>query len=626
MASIEVNPISKFGFLSIPATVLIVLPQFTDPINLPKLLVLVGVTFCVTVLFLSLRQQLVRSLKNPFETFAFGIYIALIVSITISSFAGSDNYIRVLFGTFGRNNGLLYYLCAITLSILLFRTAITQYDLYYLTKVIDWTSILFAIYCLVQLLNFDPINWINQYNRVTGTLGNPNFASAMLAMFSIYWAHKLLTLKEKKSDNLGKQFFAISAFSISLALLSYSTESLQGPVIISVGILVLIWIFLMSYSKQSWVVKLIPIFGVLGIAGAFLTFLGFGPLGDNFEQYTLKLRSWYAFFGFKAMMDNPLFGVGVDNYIYAFRKYRTEEFVFQYGNQLSSNNAHSIPFQIGATFGLPVFIFYCALQFLVLYRSIAILSSREKNLTYVRNISIVWILVFFQSLLSIEIIGLGIINWILGAIILSAPRLPLESGKIRSKFNSPEVAKARPLPPWVGALTLASFSVGIIPSIILAREESAYAIVTQLRPQGEEEKIFIEKKYTELSNFSFWDPTKVNRLLPALYSAGLDSEAENLIFSIYKVEPKDAYVNDVVATYYQNSGDYKKEIEFREKIRELAPLDFRLEGILARAYFDAGETPKLRGSVDRLKELAPESDEYSNSVKLLNELETRDNP
>lgn len=622
----EINPVTRLILFSLSGAVLLIIPQFSDPVNLPKLLLLIGFTFASSILFLTLRRTVSHILESNISKVGFWLYLSLLVGIIFSGFLESKNVIRVLFGTNGRNNGLLYYVCIIILSLLILKMKISIRDLIHLSNTLSWLSIIVTSYCLIQFFNLDPIPWANQYNRILGTVGNPNFSATLLALFSIFWAHKFVNSFLRGSITLNFQNVTSLGMSCLAGFLSYSTESLQGPVILCAGLFLLLFIILNAKLAKKWVIISFLFVVPIAIGSAFLSFLGYGPLGNSLEQYTLKLRSWYAYFGWKSMLDNPLTGVGVDNYIYSFRKYRTQEFINQYGNSLSSNNAHSIPMQIGATFGMPVFILFCILQFLVLYKSLKILMSNRTNLEELKTISLLWILSFSQTLLSIENIGLGVLHWLMGAIILN-----VDIGREKTEIVQVNLKKIKKhdeskFPEWVGALTITSLVIGLIPSFALYREDQAFKVVSQITVASSEEKEIVREYFSKLKSVTLLDPAKVNKILPNLYTSGLLREVEDTVKQLYAVEPNDAYVLDALATYYQNSKEYRSEIETREKLRELSPLDFRLEGILARAYFDAEETWKLKESVERLKNIARDSQEFKISAALLAELEMKQSP
>jgi predicted Zn-dependent protease len=80
----------------------------------------------------------------------------------------------------------------------------------------------------------------------------------------------------------------------------------------------------------------------------------------------------------------------------------------------------------------------------------------------------------------------------------------------------------------------------------------------------------------------------------------------------------DAYAADLLATYYQNTDQRSKELEIRERIRVLDPWNSSLELSLARAYAAIGDPIKLQESVDRIKSIAPSSEEYKQALSLLN--------
>lgn len=622
----EVNPVARLIFLSVSGVILLIIPQFSDPINFPKLLFLMGFTFSSLILFFALRRTISLTSVNVFSRVGFWLYTLLLVGVIISGVLNSKNVIRVFFGTNGRNNGILYFVCVITLSILILRIGIKVRDLQYFSNTLSWTSVVFTFYCLIQYFDLDPILWVNQYNRILGFLGNPNFSATTLAIFSIFWTYKFAKLTLGASLIFKMQHLMSLFMACLTGFLSYATDSLQGPVILCVGFLLIVFNVLNTKLTTNWLPITFFILIPIVVGSVFLSFLGLGPWGSSLEQYTLKLRGWYAYFGFKAMLDNPWKGVGVDNYIYAFRKYRTEDFIEQYGDALSSNNAHSIPIQMGATFGLPVFILFCLLQILVLYKSLTILMSNKSNFTDLKIVSILWIVSFLQTLLSIEIVGLGVLHWVTGAIILigTADTEQVIEPRIKSKNTNKLVIS--PLPEWVGALTITLLVVGFIPAYVLFREDSAFKILSQIEVVSSGEKEISKQNFKKLTSFTLHDPAKFNAILPNLYASDLGLEAANAIKRLYQVEPNDTYVSDLLASLYHNSEQYGKEIEIRERIRRLNPFDIRLEGILARAYFDAGQKFKLRESVERLKNLAPDGQEYGQSVALLVDLEKRQNP
>jgi len=388
----EINPAYKYAIYSIPATVLIMIPSFTDPINLPKVLALLPLALTSLILFFVLRNRYTNGGKSRIQKIQIGFYLLIGFGMLITGFLGSQNYVRVLFGTNGRNNGLIYYFSALTLVLMILSLRINYREVDFLKRTLVWTSLIFAGYCLLQYLDLDPIAWNNIYNRVIGTLGNPNFSASALATFSIFWLY--LAVNEQKTGS--RKAFLYGLPSSVMAFLSWSTESLQGLVVLALGVGLILYSIVRERIASQLIPYLLALGGSLGLSLLFISFFGFGPWGATLEQYTLKLRGFYASFGLRAMADSPWTGVGVDNYINAFRKFKSEEFVSQYGPVLSSNNAHSTPAQMGATFGLVVFILYCLVHLYILYRALTIINSRDTSKSYLKAIAILWVLVFIN--------------------------------------------------------------------------------------------------------------------------------------------------------------------------------------------------------------------------------------
>jgi hypothetical protein len=401
-----------------------------------------------------------------------------------------------------------------------------------------------------------------------------------------------------------------------MLFLSWATDSLQGLIVFALGASLVIYIVI----REKYSSVLIPYFyfigGGLALLLLFASFLGAGPLGSALEQYTLKLRGWYASFGIRAMLDSPLTGVGVDNYISAFRSFKSEEFVSEYGSVLSSNNAHSTPAQVGATFGLVVFLIYMIIHVWILYKALKIISSRDTSDFYLKGICLVWILVFAQSLLSIEIIGLGIMNWVLGAVILSAKSKVgnLESGETKSIGKK---QKTKQVPAWTGSVTIASLLIGAIPAVGVAREDKAFQNILLIQISDEKSKEIVRQEFTKLSNLTLFYPNNVDRIAGNLFQADMSLELQKAVENLYRVESKDAYTADLNGTYYRNTNQFLKEIEIRERLRSLDPWNLRLELALAQAYSAVSNQSKLEESINRIKSLAPESPEYQEALLLL---------
>lgn len=616
MSERELNPAFKYVAWTIPVTILVILPSFTDPINLPKLLALLAVTTMAAVMHVALRQYSTVDSYPHFLKFGLTAYALLAIAMLISGLLGSDNFTRVIFGASGRNNGLIYYLSVLIIAFIIFKLPVGKVEITYLERILIWTSLLFTSYCFVQFLDLDPVDWDNPYSRVIGTLGNPNFSASALASFSVFWLYRFFRSNEKRIGS--RVLYLIPA--LTMLLLSWATDSIQGILVFALGSSLILYIYFRERTNSRILPYGFFIMGGLALSLLFSSFLGFGPLGDALEQYTLKLRGWYAYFGFVGMINNPLTGVGVDNYIDAFRMFKTENFVAKYGSVLSSNNAHSTPVQIGASFGVIVFLLYCLIQLTILYRALKIINSKQISQIHFKGIALVWILIFSQSLLSIEIIGLGVMNWVLGAVVLVTPSEGEQvSAEPTNQSKNKKKSRNQVLPAWTGALSIMALLLGSLPTLWVAVEDRAYQKIVFGQIIDDSSKELVQKEFENLSDLTLAYPDKVDKIMGNMFQAGLEPNIGEVVKDLYEKERHNAYAADLLATYYKNTGQFTSEAKIREGLRDLDPWNEKLELALAVAYSKLDNTKKLRESVERLGSINPDSPEYKDALLLLNE-------
>jgi hypothetical protein len=97
-----------------------------------------------------------------------------------------------LFGTTGRNTGLITYLA----FSILFVVALAASSAVFLNRFLMAVLVVGVAslgYGLVQALGGDPFNWVNPYSPVFGFLGNPNFQSSLLGILGAVVFTQLLS-------------------------------------------------------------------------------------------------------------------------------------------------------------------------------------------------------------------------------------------------------------------------------------------------------------------------------------------------------------------------------------------------------------------------------------------------
>ncbi len=547
-----------------PMVLIFFWPSFSDPFNLPKLLALSVLSLAVVSTSFFERQSSAIKQLSPMQRTYIGLLFVFLLSLVSSAILSHTHLARSLFGLPGRNNALIYYSCSVILAYFVSTRSRQSAQLTSFSRYLVVASAMLALYSLIQYFNLDPVPWQNPYNPIIGTLGNPNFSAAALSSLAIFLL-ALTRLTSSRAINKVKSAM-LTVLATILVFLSWKTGSLQGPLIFFAGIAIyVLWLVLNRFpSKFLRYVILIIAFSLVFLAS--LTLAGLGPLGDRFGQYTLRLRAIYASIGFKAMVETPFTGYGPDSYMFAFRKFRETAFVKEFGSTLLSDNAHSTPVQIGATFGAIAFVSYVLLQLIVLSSAIRTISKGPtQGIRWA--LSYLWVLLFAQSLLSIEQIGLGILNWIVGAVIVGgnyldeAKSVPINLHKKNPAKNITYAKEAR-----IFALAIASLI--FVP---LSREDTAWKNMVGINVKGAVEREFLVGEFSKLTFITLDEPSKAGRLLENLYAANELDIANSVIDNLYKKNPQDMYANELKGIQYSLADNEEEELSVYKTMTLLDP-------------------------------------------------------
>ena len=260
--------------------------NFLDPVNWPKQIAL------VTVLPLILRSTYLSSSKadrvNFLESWLFKLICVALGLLLVTAVMSDANLVRTLWGTWGRNNGLLTTTSLVLLTgVFAFHCSLSEKNVTAILKTLLLGISISSVYGLLQSFDADPVSW-STTGQVFGPFGNTNFASlcwglgAVLSMYFIFFQRAT-----SKS-----QVIYICQF-IALTYVTYLTNSIQGLVIIVLGTLLFTFIYISQKEKKrnTSIIYLGITFIGLFISG--LGMLGFGPLSSFLYQYTLELRGYY---------------------------------------------------------------------------------------------------------------------------------------------------------------------------------------------------------------------------------------------------------------------------------------------------------------------------------------------
>jgi hypothetical protein len=263
----------------------------------------------------------------------------------------------------------------------------------------------------LQSRGIDFYEFENAYaTNVFGTFGNPNFQSAFMGITGSAALTWLCFSRIRIFLKIGLSFFIV------LALYNISLSSEQGYLTLLTGFTSALVIFLFSKKLRALGYAVLGIGGIGGLlilAGIFNK----GPAADFIYKSSLQARSFYWETALNILMENPVFGVGMDGYGDWYRRARTEE-VANFNPGLAPDTAHNIPLDIGSGGGIPLLMIYLALVGLALLSIIKILKRTTSFDIVFTSVAAAWFAYQAQSLISINQLGIGVWGWSLTGLLI----------------------------------------------------------------------------------------------------------------------------------------------------------------------------------------------------------------
>jgi O-antigen ligase len=400
---------------------LVVLPPIMDPINLPKLWILVFCTSISIFSFLNSKLEVVLE-KNRIVFVVCGSFL---FSLLLAAFFSDTSLHRTAIGVWGRNNGLLTYVCFLILYLIV-SLQNSELPSKFLMKSLVILGLVLGVYGFFQSIGIDPIPWENPNEELLLTLGNSNFGSSILAITA------LATLMYALNDVKTKQtrFLLLVTFLFEFGII-VAARPIQGIIMVLIGLAVFFG-FSLSYS-QNRKLRIVSIYWwaiqvALGLC-AVLALFGKGPMQSLLAANlgSLKDRYFHWIAAVKMFQENILFGVGLDSFGDNYRLYREIEAIQSRGTAMfGTNNAHNTFLQLGATGGIFLLITYLALVLYTGWRSIIALK-RTPDKKLVGGLFTIWLVLQLQSLISIDQIGVAVWSWVVGGCLVGISKFNIET-------------------------------------------------------------------------------------------------------------------------------------------------------------------------------------------------------
>jgi hypothetical protein len=399
------------AFAGAAVTLILVSGSVTDPVNTPKMLALGVLSSAALGVVVASNPRIVLA-KYKLVMITVFLFIACMIFSSIMSDAPLT---QILYGSYGRNTGLLTYLF---LAALLISTLSLRLHQSFRTIAFGlfFAGIANLIYGLWVILFGDFIGWDNPYKSILGTFGNPNFIGAFLGI--IFSTLVAITIDTKSSRNL--RIFSLAVLPIC-AIEILNTNAIQGRVVAALGSAIVLFLYFRSRFNNIFLLCytiLGTIGGLFALAGA----LQKGPLTSLIYKTSVSLRGQYWLAGWNTGESHPFTGVGMDSFGDWYRRMRDVHALELPGVNTVVNAAHNVPIDIFAFGGWPLFLSYLLIMSLGAFSIIKVIKRQKAfDLTFVILVS-AWAGYQLQSIISINQIGLAIWGWLLTGTLIAYER------------------------------------------------------------------------------------------------------------------------------------------------------------------------------------------------------------
>ena len=400
----KITGIQRLILVTGALTTMFVWTGLSDPVNLPKMFVVA--VLAAWVLGAVVMSTIISRGKN-FTLGALAV-VLFAIGLFISTLA-TDNKYTAFFGADMRNNGFFSYFALATLMVaamMSFRLENIKHMMLGFNVVGLWLT----AYGFIQLSHNDPLPWVNAYGPIIGTLGNPDFVSALLGSSAIAMFWSLIS-----ATTMSRRLITAAALLAELFIL-YKTGSIQGLVVFIVGFGLISLTKILQWNKRVGLSGIV--LGSILATPILLGLFGMGPLGEKLHRSSVGIRQDYWSAAIHMFKAHPLFGVGIE---------RFGENYFQYAPAIrqvqtqATNNAHNVFLHFLSTGGLILLLPYLALLAIIAWTGLrGIWRTRGHVQINLVSLFAIWIGLALISFISIDNIGVGVWFWISGGALYGA--------------------------------------------------------------------------------------------------------------------------------------------------------------------------------------------------------------
>lgn len=558
----EAKKVQTFVLLGGVFTTLTIWTKLEDPINLPKMFVLV--LFAAIVLGLAFPAILsARKYSSSIQQLGLGLISLFGICLLISTLATDVKY-TAIFGEYHRNNGFLSYLAMVILmaagSLVFSLKSANRYLTFF-----GIAGLLLSFYGILQGVGADPVGWKIDYNPFITTLGNPNFTSGFLGLSGIALLYLGLDAKDRKHQVC----YAVGLLA-NLYIL-WRSGSIQGVFGFAIGATALILVKLWLTNKRFGQIGL----AIAAIAGApvALAVMNIGPLASKLYQGTLRNRFDYWSAAIGMFKDHPILGVGIDRFGEYYREYAVQNQVVQ--GQIT-DNAHSVYMQLLATGGLVLFIPYILLVlFITLIGLRSLLDYQGEDKLKVGAVFGIWLGTIAIDVVTVDNLGVGVWFWVTGGVLLAIPSSSNKSNisgqdqEVKNKAKSTKIMKTESTFPIT---YVASFILAVVVLVItvpaLGKSSALYNFKNNASSYTTE--TYVPALVSESQSASN-DPQYLIQLANLTLIQNAANEAFVMIDQVNKIDLRSYNGNYFSAFVLEALNKRSEAIKYRERLKELDP-------------------------------------------------------
>lgn len=586
----------KWIFFSAALITIFINPKLSDPFNAPKLyLLMLGSVVLAGYLFFG------KNNLTSYKTALTPLVLIFILIMCVQAILTDIKY-TAIFGDSQRQLGLITYLGFAIYMLATFK--FFRYESKKYLHIIMFSLGLFStIYGLLQYTGKDPYNWINQYNPIILTLGNPNFSAGFMAIVTTFCFSFIFD--KDLSSKIRVSFMLIFG---TLMIAIFLSDARQGLVSVLVGVSFNLTVRIYKKNRKLGLLSITGVF--VGVIFALAGILQFGPLEKFLYKPSVTLRGYYWRSGLEMFQNNFFKGVGIDRYGPSFKQYASQDFSLNTSYDLMTTNAHNVVIQMFATGGFFLGVSYLSLTLVILYYAFTGFKNLQGNrLDLLNGIFSAWVVFQLQSIVSIDNIGLTIWGWILGGAIVAISIAGDSNNTINATkkiiTSSQKNNNLNIQPIFTGTLLI--FTLILVGKLTQA-ESIMFQNKTNLNQNIDAKlKLDLQSNLSFIIDDPFAQPIYKLEAADAFYILGISNLAISGAQKLVENDPINPIYLGVLATMQESYGNFSEAIKLRNVLSKYDPYNLKNYLSLVKLYKQNGDISGAVKVKDKLISLVPKN-------------------